>query len=409
MKTHWQIPRASQLMSGAFFLIVLMLLSSAASAQDNPLDGPVAGPWFRTLPNVTDPLNDPQIRKLLEARAREARAPQGTAAIALQTKVTANPAIGSCSGPVFDAVKANIGNEVRYCYRVSNTGTVALDVHDLVSTQFGGIRLGDSITLAPGASISVDELHTVNDSQVNTATWYARTEAPSYSQIDGSCTFPEISPTGTPLNLGDDGTGLITLPDPFPVYGAMTNTLRVCNNGYVSFPFSEQSETSCAFGNVAFPSVAAPLTIAPFFDDMDSETGNVYHGPYNYNSQGESPAGVTSYMIVEWFNRSHFPGPSASTATFAMGMLRPGQGLDGYVFTCYDDTDFDNPAVDFGASATIGTNRNAGLAQQYSFNTANPLLNGSFGLGFLPINAVETASATDTAAVVAFLFQDSFE
>lgn len=104
--------------------------------------------------------------------------------------------------------------------------------------------------------------------------------------------------------------------------------------------------------------------------------------------------------MILYHQRSHFPGPT-NTATFALGMLRSGQGLDGYLFYCYQDTDFGSAALNYGASATIGVNRDAAAAVQFSFNTANQAQLGgpNTGLGYLPTATGLGAQATDTAIV----------
>jgi hypothetical protein len=114
---------------------------------------------------------------------------------------------------------------------------------------------------------------------------------------------------------------------------------------------------------------------------------------------GIVPQGNLVYYIVEWLDRPHFPGPNANTATFATAFVAPGQGLDGYMFSCYLDTVFGDVTLDNGSSATIGLNQYSSGADQYSFNTNRPLLNGSNGLGYLVGNPGAVYTATDPATV----------
>jgi hypothetical protein len=354
--------------------------------------------------DVTDPLNHVRVRHLLAERhvalAKGAIGPS----ITLSVRLSLDLAPLACLSASQTSVTVTPGTAVNHCYAIQNTGDVALEFHDIVESDGGTIRQALANPVAPGGLLVISDVRVVTTPGTSVATWYARTAEATYSQIEGSCTFPQISPTGLPLNLADDGFAEIALPLPFSVYGIPRSSARVCNNGKLDF-----ERNACVVTNVALPTATQPNSSLVFWDDLDSETGNVYFGPYNY-SRPASARGVTSYDVVQWNQRSVFPGPSPSTATFAVGMIRPGQGLDGYQFFCYPDTDFDDPAHDFAASATIGINRDGALATQYSFNTSRPGLTGTFGIGFLPNNPpTASASASTTVDLVPEIFADGFE
>jgi hypothetical protein len=95
-------------------------------------------------------------------------------AITLVKTVGTNP--GVCAGTSTIAVPP--GTEVTYCYTVTNTGNVTLNLHDLEDDQLGTIFAGFNYALAPGASASILETATVNDSVVNTAIWDAYNAGP---------------------------------------------------------------------------------------------------------------------------------------------------------------------------------------------------------------------------------------
>ena len=72
-----------------------------------------------------------------------------------------------------DDIAVPAGTEVTYCYEVTNTGTVALDYHDLEDSELGWILEGLQYTLVPGASAFVTETAVINVTTVNSATWTA--------------------------------------------------------------------------------------------------------------------------------------------------------------------------------------------------------------------------------------------
>jgi hypothetical protein len=70
------------------------------------------------------------------------------------------------------------GTEVYYCYTVTNTGDVTLNLHDLVDDQLGTLFTGFAYALTPGSSVStVDAGLTIpaiiNAPTLNVATWTA--------------------------------------------------------------------------------------------------------------------------------------------------------------------------------------------------------------------------------------------
>lgn len=303
-----------------------------------------------------------------------------------------------------------MGMDVFYCYSVTNNSASTLDYHTVEDSDLGIILNQFPHSLSPGASAFITASATPLQSVTNTASWTAENPA-DYNMITGSCTFPDISATGTPLNLSDDEEVDLTLPFLFPFYNRLSNQITVSNNGVIVV---DAPGSNVPFTNEPLPSSSLLNALVPFWDDLDSETGNVYVGLYTYtlaleddllamplqNVQGtENAQGAPTYYVVQWHERSHFPGPSPSTVTFAAAMIAPGQGLDGYIFFCYPDTTFGNPALDFGASATIGLNSGGSIAKQFSYDTAHPELTGTFGIGFLPLGGGQAHSAEDTAHV----------
>lgn len=81
-----------------------------------------------------------------------------------------------------DNITVVAGTDVYYCYTVTNTGKVALPLHDLVDDQLGTLLDDFSFDLAPGASVNTVAAGavisaTANANVTNTAVWTAFVDA----------------------------------------------------------------------------------------------------------------------------------------------------------------------------------------------------------------------------------------
>ncbi|MBZ0090398.1 MAG: DUF11 domain-containing protein, partial [Thermoanaerobaculia bacterium] len=179
--------------------------------------------------------------------------------------------------------------------------------------------------------------------------------------------FQDISATGTPLGLGDDDEGNVTLPFSFPFYGVGYTTVRVGNNGGLLM-----ASTGDVFAGNTCPmpdSGTAPL-ISVFFDDIDSETGNVYH--QSFGSCPATAGGSGACWIVQWHQRPHYS--NTGQGTFQAVLYQTGE-----ILFQYQDTDFGNASYNFGAGASVGIEdeaQNASYVLSYSCNQANAIPNG---------------------------------
>lgn len=171
-------------------------------------------------------------------------------------------------------------------------------------------------------------------------------------------TYQYISATdGTALGLTDDSEANITLPFPFTFYGVSSTNLRIGNNGAALFNVTT-GDVSTA--NTAMSS-APNYFIAPFWDDIDSDTGNVY-----WKTVGSAP---NRQVVVEWYNRPHYS--NIGSATFEMVLFE-----NGNILYQYFDTDFGNASYNNGVSATAGIRgADAANSLEYSYNQAK-LTNG---------------------------------
>ena len=288
------------------------------------------------------------------------------------------------------------GDQVKFCYEVTNTGDTTFNFHDLFDSGPGAGQLlsNSPFVLAPGDSTFRTRLATIGSSQINTATWEARDVLPGYGFLTSDdvggpvFAFEDISTTGTALNLSDDGTAAVTIPFDAELYGVSSPNVVVGNNGGVIFG---STTGTLGFTNAALPSaLTPPLRIYPFWDDFDAETGNVYH-----ETRGTAP---NRRFIVQWHDRPHFNGATnpTNTATFQLILT---EGSPDILFQ-YLDVVFGvvaNPEWDNGGSATIGLNQNATSANQFSFNTAS--LENNFAIRWSPSAPPQEASDSDLAAV----------
>jgi hypothetical protein len=156
---------------------------------------------------------------------------------------------------------------------------------------------------------------------------------------------------GTPLGLTDDSEANVALPFSFNFYGTDSTDIRVGNNGGILFGVTS-GDLSTLNDNLG--TTAATNLIVPFWDDIDSDTGEVY-----YKTVGVAPY---RQFIVEWFNRPHYS--NVGSATFELILYETTNNIK-YL---YQDVVFGNTSYDYGASATVGIRQTGSNYLQYSYN-----------------------------------------
>jgi hypothetical protein len=88
--------------------------------------------------------------------------------------ITLDKTVGTDSScATTDTITVTVGTDVTYCYTVTNTGNVTLDLHDLDDSELGSLLSGFAYDLNPGESVSITETVTIMASVTNTATWTA--------------------------------------------------------------------------------------------------------------------------------------------------------------------------------------------------------------------------------------------
>ncbi|KAB2966320.1 MAG: hypothetical protein F9K18_05765 [Thermoanaerobaculia bacterium] len=112
-------------------------------------------------------------------------------------RITLTKTVGTAPGVCAptDEITVVTGAEVYYCYTVENTGTLTLNLHDLVDDQLGVLLEDEPITLAPGATHQIiSSAVVITAPVVNNATWTARAV-----ELVGQCSgVPILLPAGAP-------------------------------------------------------------------------------------------------------------------------------------------------------------------------------------------------------------------
>ena len=78
-----------------------------------------------------------------------------------------------------DTTEVDEGDKVVCCYKVRNTGGIALTLHSLVDSELGTILVDEPFTLEPGVNAWLTKSATILIDTVNTATWTASNAGPT--------------------------------------------------------------------------------------------------------------------------------------------------------------------------------------------------------------------------------------
>ncbi|MFZ5433710.1 MAG: carboxypeptidase regulatory-like domain-containing protein, partial [Calditrichota bacterium] len=171
---------------------------------------------------------------------------------------------------------------------------------------------------------------------------------PTYSWFEIS---PNAGGAGTLSGVaGDDAGATLTLPFTFRFYGVDYTSVWVCSNGFLSF-----STTSTAYSNAALPSATIGAAICPFWDDLNSSTGDI---SYYYHA-------AENAFIVEWHEVPHYSsgGPETFQVWLYNLATNPGPNGDSQIRIQYQ-------TVASGGSNTIGVSNGSTIASQYVYNGA---------------------------------------
>ena len=190
--------------------------------------------------------------------------------------------------------------------------------------------------------------------------------------------FIDISTTGTPLGLTDEGVAEV-IPG-FPLtqtfFGGGGGKVWISNNGALGFLVD--GSAGAYYLNGTLPSFslfgaghAAPQALAVYWDDLDADTGDVYCE--TVGTPGDR------VFIVQWQDRPHYPGDSVldgDEVTFQVQIFENPTTV--HAQFVYADVDFLDPALSDGASATIGYQDAPGMDHvTWGYNTAGAVSAGT--------------------------------
>ncbi len=178
---------------------------------------------------------------------------------------------------------------------------------------------------------------------------------PVYSWVD-------ISATGTPMGLADDGETQLVLPFTFFFYGVGYDTATLGANGALLFG----PVTDLYFSNYCIPADNAGGTdalIAPLWDDLNPGfAGEVYVEEF-----GAFPA---RSLVIQWQDVPFFN--SDTYVTFQMILYEATYEI---LFQ-YASLDGPDANVAFGAAASVGVQDSDTLGLEYTCNGTVPLSDG---------------------------------
>ncbi|MBE2199715.1 MAG: hypothetical protein IAE79_13960 [Anaerolinea sp.] len=228
------------------------------------------------------------------------------ATIELTKTVGTDPSICAAT----DAITVTIGTSVTYCYTVENTGSVTLNMHDLVDSNLGNILSGFNYALSPGATAFLTETVDLNATTVNTATWTAYNPVGYTYDDTAPYNFEDISGTGTAVTLSDDQvSGAIPVGFTFNYYDINYTDIYISSNGFLTV-LPGQPNGCCTGG--ALPATTGPNgTIAGWWEDLNPSAGGTIH----YQTLGSAP---NQYMIVQFTNIPHFGGGNLVTKQYKL-------------------------------------------------------------------------------------------
>jgi uncharacterized repeat protein (TIGR01451 family) len=166
-----------------------------------------------------------------------------------------------------DTIEVLAGTEVFYCYSVTNTSLIQLEVHDLVDDQLGNLLVDYPFALVPGESTFITASAVITEDVVNSATWTAGdgdthfaessdTAAVTVSTADLSLTKtgPSLVETGdtftytlTVENLGPDAAVDVVLVDTLPDGVTFVSATAPCTEA--------SGVVTCELGEIAFEGV----------------------------------------------------------------------------------------------------------------------------------------------------------
>ena len=204
-------------------------------------------------------------------------------AITLAKTVGTDPAVCATT----DEITVGSGDEVTYCYKVTNTSSATtVPLHDLVDSELGTILDDFAYDLGPGASVFVTQTATILATTANDATWTAFfLNGPSASASDMATVTVEVPSITLAKTVGTDPNTCAATDQIEVAYGdEATYCLRVTNtSSLTTLPLHDVSDSILGTIATGFPyplgpgeSVFMTATMPIMADTMNTATWTAY-------------------------------------------------------------------------------------------------------------------------------------
>lgn len=287
----------------------------------------------------------------------------------LQFDVTVSPVNDSNPAECGTAteIEVVVGEQVNFCYRITNGSDQPLRYHWLRDNETGAILTKKGVLVRPGSSYQYNRIVTVGQSSAPSATWMASKDPPGYLVDDSQPAQFVGLEDGTPMDTQNYAYSM-ELPFPadfdFRLYRERIDSLCV---GYTWAAIENKKSEFCNllphYGVRALPDSQATLYgsvlalyIAPLVSPLTAPSGIVY------KTVGEAPNRrfVIGYDRVPTAYGSTDPTRELS----AQVVLNEGSGVIEFQ---YADVTFGiTKTCDYGGCASIGLQHQM-IAQQYSY------------------------------------------
>jgi hypothetical protein len=258
------------------------------------------------------------------------------------------------------SIVADVGDQLSWCYTLSNNSTQTLSWQTLGDTLQGSLFSEVQQDLAPSQSFQYVHLAIAGAVFAGdvSATWSASATRPTYT-FDDSVAYDFIDASdGTLLDQtgGFPAGRTVPLQAPFPIdlFGTVTDQLCVGANGAI-----EVGTELCAIpSTLAFPSSYVPNAIAPAWSSYTDRVGQIYSKTLG-NTVGQRR------FVIEWKDMQ-LDFPTMDGFTFEVVI---DEATRSYLFQYQSTGDGSGAFGDAGEQAIAGLQADTTTALQYSYFT----------------------------------------